>query len=108
MAPKPTKKQLLDKLSELGIAAPSKATVAELAKLVEEAESAPEEAVVEPETEKMTVQTGGASALNVRLGPSKSAPVIKELPDGVEIEVFEVVNGWAKLEEGYCRAEYLA
>ena len=107
MAAKPTKKQLLDKLVALGVDASAEMTVAQLQKLLKEAESEPAKAEEAPESPKKIVKCGGFNALNIRLGPSKSAPVIGELADGAEVAVKSVDGQWARLERGYCMAKYL-
>ena len=113
MAAKPTKAQLLAKLADLGVEAPKKATISELQALVEDAEAAPEaaeeavEAVEEAEIDLKTVKCGEKRTLNVRLGPSKCAPVIRTLQNGEKVAVLSVENDWARLEHGFCMAEYL-
>ena len=106
MATKQTKAELTAKLAEMGIAAPAKATLADLKALLKDAETA-KNAENAPGTAEKTVKCSGFDALNVRLGPSKSAPVVGELKDGEKVAAELLGNGWARLEAGYCMAKYL-
>ena len=96
---KPTKAQLLERCAELGIEADAKMTVAKLEGLLAEADR--------PEPRRMRASIEGYIALNVRSDPSTCAPVVATLLDGEEIEVEYVENGWAKVANGYIKAEFL-
>ena len=102
MASRPKKADLLEKCAELGIEVPDKATVAELAALVEAAEE-PEA----PEPRTMTVKCDGFKGINLRKAPSKNAPVVGVLDHGAKVRAESVENGWAKVDGGYCMAKFL-
>lgn len=114
MASRPKKDELLARLAELGVEAPPKATNPELYKLVQEAEAAAkadepaDEQAGEPAAETRTVSCKGYHALNVRLGPSKHAPVVGELFHGDQVAVEPSdVDGWLKVDKGYSMEKYL-
>lgn len=103
MASRPKKADLLEKCAELGIEVPDKATVAELAALVEAADAS--EPAPEPRT--MTVKCDGFKGINLRKAPSKNAPVVGVLDHGAKVRVESVENGWVKVDGGYCMAKFL-
>ena len=105
MASRLKKADLLEKCAELGIEAPAKATVTELAALVEAAEAP--EAPEAPEPREMTVKCDGFKGINLRKAPSKNAPVVGVLDHGAKVRVESVENGWAKVDGGYCMAKFL-
>lgn len=111
MAARPKKEELIARLAELGVEAPPKATNPELYQLLQEAEEAAKEdsPADQPTTETVkTVSCKGYHALNVRLGPSKSAPVVGELFHGEEVEIISSDNGWAKIDDSrFCMEKYL-
>jgi len=99
MASKPKKADLIAKCGEMGIDVPGKATVAELQALIEGAESGfPRE---------MTVKCDGFTGINLRMGPSKNAPVVGVLDALSKVTVESVDDGWAKVQHGYCMAQFL-
>ncbi len=57
-----------------------------------------------------TVATNGSN-LNIRSGPSTASPIIGSIPNGSEVTVFSVDNGWAVISynsfTGYVSAMYL-
>ncbi len=57
-----------------------------------------------------TVATMGSN-LNIRSGPSTTSAIIGSIPNGSEVTVFSVDNGWAVISynsvTGYVKAEYL-
>ena len=97
---KPTKAQLLERCAELGIEADAKMTVAKLESLLEGAEK--------HEARLMRASIKGYIALNVRSDPSTCAPVVATMLDGEEVAVESIENGWAKVANGYIKAEFLA
>lgn len=105
MAKKLTKPELLDKAAGLGIDVPEGATAAQIAKLIAESGK---DAPKETKHAVKTVKCDGFKALNVRVGPSKSAPVCGELANGAKVEVLSAGDGWAKVDGGFVAAEYLA
>lgn len=106
MASRPKKADLLEKCAELGIEVPDKATVAELAALVEAAEE-PEAPEPAPEPREMTVKCDGFKGINLRKAPSKNAPVVGVLDHLSKVRAESVENGWAKVDGGYCMAKFL-
>lgn len=90
-----TKKELLQALKDKGIDANPKATVRELEALLSG-------------NRAMRVSCGGYAALNVRMAPSIYSPVVAAIPDGEEVEVESIENGWAKVPGGFAKAEFLA
>ena len=97
MASKPKKADLLGKCAELGIEASDKMTVAEL-KAAIEGDGAPRE---------MTVKCDGFIGVNVRKAASPNAPVTGMLEAHSKVAVESIADGWAKVEGGYCMAQYL-
>ena len=64
--------------------------------------------------EVIPLQTGEAHVvggrLNVRSGPSKASSKLAQLPNGAEVTVESVEDGWARItwqNEGYVMADYL-
>ena len=54
----------------------------------------------------MTVKV--KTRLNVRAGASKEAKIIRQLPDGAKVPVFEIKDGWARIGDGeWAMADYL-
>lgn len=67
----------------------------------------PEEIIEEkPEPIQKTVKV--KTRLNVRAGASKEAKIIRQLPDGAKVPVFEIKDGWARIGDGeWAMADYL-
>lgn len=114
MAQRPKKEEMLERLAELGVEASPKLTNPELYKLLQEAEAAAkaeepvDEPAAAPSVETRTVSCEGYHALNVRLGASKHAPVVAELFHGEEVAVEPSgIDGWLKVEKGFCMEKYL-
>lgn len=56
---------------------------------------------------KMVATYSRGKKLNVRKEPSPTAPVVRKMARGESAECFGVEYGWAKLADGYARADYL-
>lgn len=68
--------------------------------------SEPEEKIIPEEIIEKTVKV--KTRLNVRNGASKEAKIIRQLPDGAKVPVFEIKDGWARIGDGeWAMADYL-
>ena len=71
--------------------------------------SEPEEKIIQepaPEIIEKTVKV--KTRLNVRNGASKEAKIIRQLPDGAKVSVFEIKDGWARIGDGeWAMSDYL-
>ena len=103
MASRPKKSELIEKCAELGIDVPSKATVAELSALIEEAERS----AAPGWPREMTVKCDGFLGINLRVGPSKNAPSKGVLDHRSKVMVESIDGEWAKARGGYCMAKFL-
>ena len=100
-----TKAWLEEKLTELKIDFDSDLKKPELEELYEEALKAKEEdATVE---EKVVETMTASSRVYIREEATQESPFIRILETNELIAVHEIVDGWAKVDEGFVMASYL-
>lgn len=68
-------------------------------------------AIIRAEEVKQTIAKATASTLYVREAPNTDCAIITMMPNGEEVEVIEVLDGWIKVnvdsDEGYVSSDYV-